>query len=39
MQLFSELNADGTTIVLITHDEHVASYAKKIVRIKDGLIN
>jgi putative ABC transport system ATP-binding protein len=38
MSLFSRLNAAGRTIVLITHEEDIASYAKRIVRLRDGLI-
>lgn len=36
MKLFSELNAQGHTIVMITHDAHIAEYAKRTVRIIDG---
>ena len=36
MKLFGELNAQGHTIVMITHDAHIAEYAKRTVRIIDG---
>jgi len=36
MDLFRELNRNGSTILLITHDESVASVASRIVRIEDG---
>lgn len=36
MRLFRELNRNGSTILLITHDEAVASAASRIVRIEDG---
>lgn len=37
MELFKKLNAEkGKTILLITHDPHVATYANKIIKIKDG---
>ena len=36
MRLFGELNAQGHTIVMITHDAHIAEYAKRTVRIIDG---
>jgi putative ABC transport system ATP-binding protein len=38
MQIFSDLNANGITIVLITHDEHIAAYASRVVKLRDGLI-
>ncbi len=36
MGLFSELNRNGSTILLITHDEAVASTASRVVRIDNG---
>jgi putative ABC transport system ATP-binding protein len=36
--LFDELNRQGRTIVLITHELEVAQHAKRIVRVRDGLI-
>lgn len=38
MELFKEINAQGTTIVLITHDDDIADYAKKTIRLNDGQI-
>ena len=38
MALFQKLNQQGITIVLVTHDPDIASYAKRIVKIRDGRI-
>ena len=38
MGLFSRLNAGGRTIVVITHEEEIASFAKRTVRLRDGLV-
>jgi putative ABC transport system ATP-binding protein len=38
MALLDELNADGTTIVVITHEVGVARHARRVVRIVDGRI-
>jgi len=36
--LFERLNADGTTIVVVTHDEVLARAAKRVIHMRDGLI-
>ena len=38
MALFQDLNDQGITILLVTHDEEVAAYAKRIIELRDGLI-
>jgi len=38
MALFQELNEQGITVLLVTHEPDVAQYAKRIVEVKDGLI-
>lgn len=39
MELFGELNAKGTTVVMITHEQEVADCAKKIYYIRDGVLS
>jgi len=36
LDLFSELNEDGTTLIVVTHSDRVASRCKRIVRLRDG---
>ena len=36
MRLLFELNREGTTIVMVTHDEHMARKTQRIVRFFDG---
>jgi putative ABC transport system ATP-binding protein len=38
MALFQDLNAGGRTIIMVTHDEGVASHARRIIRVRDGRI-
>jgi putative ABC transport system ATP-binding protein len=38
LDLFDELSASGRTIVVITHEEEVAAHAKRVLRMRDGLI-
>ncbi len=39
MKVFHDLNAEGRTIIMITHDAHIAAHAERIVRITDGNIS
>ena len=39
MDIFNELNEEGRTIIMITHDAKIARHAKRIVRILDGNIS
>ena len=38
LSILQDLNAEGRTIILITHDNSIASAARRIVRIQDGRI-
>jgi putative ABC transport system ATP-binding protein len=36
--LFTKLNTEGRTIIVVTHDEEIASNAARIIRLRDGLV-
>ena len=38
MDLFGKLHQAGNTVVLVTHEEDIAKYAKRVVRLRDGYI-
>lgn len=38
MSLFEEVHASGNTVILVTHEEDIARYAKRVVILKDGKI-
>jgi putative ABC transport system ATP-binding protein len=38
MDLMTELNRKGTTIIMVTHDPHIAEYSRRSIRIADGRI-
>ena len=38
LQMFQQLNAEGITVILVTHDPKVAAFAHRTIRISDGLI-
>lgn len=39
MELFKELNVNGVSILMITHDANIASHASRMVEIRDGILN
>lgn len=39
MNIFEEINANGNTIIIVTHEEDIAKKAKRLVRLKDGKID
>ena len=38
MKLFGDIHANGNTVILVTHEEEIASYAHRIIRLRDGII-
>jgi len=38
MDLFAKIHAGGNTVVLVTHEEDIAAYAHRVVRLRDGLV-
>ncbi|MNF14497.1 Macrolide export ATP-binding/permease protein MacB [compost metagenome] len=38
MKIFQDINDEGATVIMVTHEPDVAKYTKRIVRFKDGVI-
>lgn len=38
MELFGSIHANGNTVMLVTHEEDIARYTQKVIRIRDGII-
>jgi putative ABC transport system ATP-binding protein len=38
MDIFGKIHAQGNTVVLVTHEEDIAAYAHRVVRLRDGVI-
>jgi putative ABC transport system ATP-binding protein len=38
MKLLEDIHTNGNTIILVTHEEEIAAYAKRIIRLRDGMI-
>ena len=38
LSLFDHLNDEGRTIIMVTHEDEVASRAKRVIRLRDGLL-
>lgn len=38
MHIFDKIQSEGNTVILVTHEEDIAEYAQRIIRLKDGVI-
>ncbi len=38
MRLFNEIHQSGNTVILVTHEEDIAAYAHRVIRLRDGII-
>jgi len=38
MSIFGEIQGKGNTVILVTHEEDIANYSNRIVRLRDGII-
>jgi putative ABC transport system ATP-binding protein len=38
MDLFDQLHKKGNTIVMVTHEDDIAQYAHRIIRLRDGVV-
>ena len=38
MDIFGKIQSEGNTVVLVTHEEDIANHAKRIIRLRDGII-
>ena len=38
MALFEEIHAAGNTVIIVTHEEDIAAHARRVVRLRDGVV-
>ena len=38
MDILSSIHADGNTVILVTHEEDIAAFSHRVVRLRDGII-
>ena len=38
MRLFDEIHSRGNTVIVVTHEEDIAAYAHRIIRLRDGKV-
>jgi putative ABC transport system ATP-binding protein len=38
MKLFGDIHKNGNTVILVTHEEEIAAYAHRVIRLRDGMV-
>jgi putative ABC transport system ATP-binding protein len=38
MEIFSKIHSEGNTVVLVTHEEDIANHARRVIRLRDGIV-
>ena len=38
MEIFGRIHTAGNTVILVTHEEEIATYAHRVIRLRDGVI-
>ncbi|MBM3441187.1 MAG: ABC transporter ATP-binding protein [Bacteroidetes bacterium] len=38
MELFNQIHADGNSVVLVTHEEDISNFARRVIRLRDGIL-
>ena len=38
MEIFKQLNREGKTIIVVTHEANIAAYAKRVITVRDGKV-
>jgi putative ABC transport system ATP-binding protein len=38
MDIFGKIHSEGNTVVLVTHEEDIANHARRVIRLRDGII-
>jgi putative ABC transport system ATP-binding protein len=38
MEIFKEINAEGITVIIVTHEKDISEMTNKVIRLKDGII-
>jgi putative ABC transport system ATP-binding protein len=38
MSIFAKIHQDGNTVVLVTHEEDISNYARRVIRLRDGVV-